>query len=227
MSSGARRRGERHHARTRRRFSPLPPSVDHRIAVGRRCHLHDSPAKDHSAWESISGRGEPAVAALRVGVASWPIKIAAAGYEHRRLTNRCVASVRRADNGHDVCRISIHSIHSTRCIHDGCNTGRIGSAHIAEPERLGGLRHRRRDRTAQRARKPRIGYSDGDASQIGRRRLPVRRDVHHQRRPDLDVGRGGRFFSDPEVGHDGTFLRKKQLFMQVSGQASICARVRS
>src|SRR5258708_12180534 len=46
------------------RVWPLTPSVYGRIAIARPCHLHDPPAKNHSAWESISARGQPAFAAL-------------------------------------------------------------------------------------------------------------------------------------------------------------------
>jgi hypothetical protein len=53
------------------RVWPLTPSVNRRIAIGLPRHLRDSPTKDHPAWESISARGQPAVAALRVDACAW------------------------------------------------------------------------------------------------------------------------------------------------------------
>src|ERR1043166_3013095 len=54
--------GARENATTRACDAGLasPLSVKRRIAIGRRRHLHDPPAEDHSAWESISGGSEPA-----------------------------------------------------------------------------------------------------------------------------------------------------------------------
>ena len=68
-------RGAGKNANTRacdRGSGPTRSSVNRRIAIALPCHLHDSPAKDHPAWESISARGQPAVAALRVDVLSLP-----------------------------------------------------------------------------------------------------------------------------------------------------------
>src|SRR5258708_31719663 len=48
------------------RVWPLTPSVNGRIAIELPRHLHDPPANDHSAVQSISARGQPAFAALRV-----------------------------------------------------------------------------------------------------------------------------------------------------------------
>ena len=94
-------------------------SVDHRIATHGLCHLHDRPAHDHPAVQSISRRTQPA--SLRVALALCvgptgrrlaPPHFRSRGWPGRRP--RGLSSSRRRAPERDARRLGPHQIRTRR-----------------------------------------------------------------------------------------------------------------